>query len=160
MSVRNAFFWFVWSCANLQLLQPRLYYFLFIAPFLPPCWSTGWARPFIKTNNKAERALRAGRRRRSTRDQDLAETMMYVLFAPSVQPFNTHHAPFNRPLLLCVLTTSLPSLPPPPTPPPFYFFLKSLPVNYRLGFIFLPSLLPLPFPPYPVEVAGEESLLV
>lgn len=115
--------------------------------------------PFIRTNNGLGWALRAGRRGGSNWDHDLAETMMYVLFAPPVQAFNTHHAPFNRPLLLSVLTTSLPS-PPPSLPPPFYFFLKSLPVNYRLGFIFLPSPLLRPFPPYSVEVAGEESLLV
>lgn len=156
ISVWNVSLWFVWSCANPQLLQQRFYY-LFIAPFSPPCRTTGCAKSRCHSlrQQKDQWALRAGRRWGSNRDQDLAETMMYVLFAPPVQPFNTHHAPFNRPLLLSVLTTSLPW-----PPPPFYFFLKSLPVNYRLSFIFLPRPLPLPFPPYSVEVAGEESSLV
>lgn len=65
------------------------------------------AKPFIKINSGAGVSFTCRQAEGiNPRDQDLVETMMYVLFAPPVQPFNAPHAPFNRPLLLSVLTTS------------------------------------------------------
>lgn len=77
-----------------------------------------------------------GRRRGSSRDQDLAETMMYVLFAPPVRPFNTHHVPFNGRLLLSVLTTSAAFG---PHPSPF-----SPSCELQTGFYFFSPLTPPP----------------
>lgn len=60
-------------------------------------------------------------------------------------PINSPHAPFNRLLLFCVLTTS--------SPRPLSLFLKSLPVHYRPGLMF-----PLHLPFH--GSGGEELLLV
>lgn len=143
--------WCVWLFANPPLVEQR-FYFLFTAL----SFSSNPARvrlkspPFIQINKAGGAASFMWRQgegfkphgSRPRRDNDVC------FVCSSNPPFNTPHAPFNRLLLLCVLTTSLPW--------PFHFFWNLFLWITDRVFISPPAPPSLPFR----GSGGEELLLV
>lgn len=158
ISMWNVSFWFLWSCANPQLLQTRFYY-LFIAPFSPPCCSTGCAKSLVHSLRQQQCRVSFTCRQAvgikpgpgPRRDNDVC---FVCSFSSTVQhpPRSIQRAP--SPQCFNNLASIAPS-----SPPPFSFTLNLF-LWITDWVLFSSPALPPAFSSHSVEVAGEESLLV